>query len=201
MLFSTAEKIIGRQLNAPVQDIMNIVLIESANANVHYKAMSEVNRIMGKESLISTYGCFKPASGAMNINKKVLGFLFLLVFVFVVIIALKNQYSSLIERKHDLGVLSAIGWSNKKIIGMIFCESVLQIGIGGIAAAVLFPILISVLPLQSILETTEVINLFSAWYVFFLGLLTVSIAGLSASIIPTWFIIKDVPAKNLQILY
>ncbi len=201
MLIRTAEKVIGQQLNAPVQDIMNIVLVESKSAKVHNKAMVEVSKIMGKESLISSYGCFKPASSAMTINKNMLEFLFVVVFVFTIIIAFKNQYSSLVERKHDLGVLSAIGWSNKKIIGMILFESLLQIGFGGILALIVLSISAFTLPLQSILQTTIALDLISTGYVFILGFLTAAAAGIFASIVPAWISIKDVPAKNLRILY
>jgi putative ABC transport system permease protein len=201
MLINTAEKIIGRQLNAPVKEIMNIVLVESANAHLHYKAMTEVSRLMGKESLISTYSCFKPASGAMNINKRLLGLLFIIIFLLVLVIAFKNQYSSLLERRHDLGVLSAIGWSNKMIILMVLLESIMQITIGALTAFILFSILIAFLPIGSMLEANAILNIRTVANIFSLGCLTVAAAGLSAAIVPTWWSIKVDPAVNLRVLY
>jgi putative ABC transport system permease protein len=175
--------------------------VESKNAHVHNKVMTEVSRVLGKESLISTYGCFKPASSAMDINKKVLGFLFILVFAFVMIIAFKNQYSSIVERRHDLGVLSAIGWSNKNIITMILLESILQILIGGIFAVILFSVFVLTLPLQSIIPTATELHIYIAGFIFFFGFLTTAVAGIIASVVPTWLNIRNVPAKNLRILY
>jgi ABC-type lipoprotein release transport system permease subunit len=199
--YHTAEKIIGRQLEVPVKDIMNIVLVESANAHVHQKAMHEVSTLMGKESLISTYNCFKPASGAMDINKKVLGLLFALMFVFVLAFSFENQYSSIIERRHDLGILSAIGWPNKRIIFLIALESFLYISIGGLTAGILSAVLFIALPVQTIIDSTVFNNVGTASHVLAFGYVSVLCAGISSGIIPVWLMVRKIPANNLQALH
>ena len=194
-----AEKLISRDLGMPVKDIMNIVLVESANAHVHRIAMESVSRLMGSEGLISTYGCFKPASGAMNVNRRVLAFLMGLIFLFILVFSFKNQYVSLIARQRDLAILSSIGWSDWNISGMILFETFYQLIFGSVVGCVLFIFLIKLVPPETLVNKAINIGTWQAFKIFLCGFLSVTMAAVLAALISVRKTLYNLPAKN-QIL-
>jgi putative ABC transport system permease protein len=188
-------------LNAPVNDLMNIVLVESLNAHSHNRARTEVNKLMGDLSLISTYACFKPASGAMDINQNVLGLLLILITCLVVLFSFVNRYSSILERLHDFGILSAIGWSNFKIVSIIVFESLIQITAGGFISFFFLLLFINIMPLQDMINTNILFDMQTSFSVYVLGFMLVLVAAIIGIIFPALSMIKKLPSENLRILY
>ena len=58
----------------------------------------------------------------------------------MILFAAKSQLISVVERRGDIGVLKAIGWSGRQVVTLLLAESVIQglIGglLGGLAVAV-----------------------------------------------------------------
>lgn len=200
MLYNTAEKIIGSYLDSPLSDVMNIVLVESFNAHSHKKAMKEVNKLMGNSGLISTYNCFRPASQALDINQNLLWLLILFSIGLVILFSFFNRYSSIIERQHDFGILAAIGWSNGKITGMIFLETLIQTIAGGFLGLLILALFMSLVPFKTlfnsiVIETSMIIEIYFSGFFFLL------IFAVLSSIFALLTIMRKLPSDNLRLLY
>ncbi|RPJ05851.1 MAG: ABC transporter permease, partial [Spirochaetaceae bacterium] len=63
-----AGNVINSHLRIPLSRQMNILMVESAGASLHEQAMKDIQSLLGSTSLVSTYGCFKPAARVMGIN-------------------------------------------------------------------------------------------------------------------------------------
>jgi ABC-type lipoprotein release transport system permease subunit len=201
MLYKTAEKVIGNDLNTPIEGMMNIVLVESANAYLHSTAIKKVNRILGNSSLTSSYNCYKPASGAMDISKKLLNLIFILTIILIILFSLYYWYSSIISRQNDLGILAAIGWNNFEIMKLMFIESIIQISAGGIIGLIFFTIFIYVVPLQEILGTAVLLEKIIYIELYILGFSIVLFASIIGGFFPIISITKKIPLENLRVLY
>lgn len=130
--FQGAERIINRRTWNPLNREMNIILVESANAQVHNQAILDVKNILGKDNIISSYSCHTPAREAMNLNRQMLWLGVIFVTIFIIVHVTRNQYASLVERRREIGILQSMGWSGKRIVATIGNEFLLQAFIGGI---------------------------------------------------------------------
>lgn len=160
MLFSDAEKVISKKAGTKINGVMNIVLVEALNANVHKIAVRKVTKIMGARGLISSYGCHKPASASMAINKKMLTILGTVILLFVLAFAARNQMQTIHEKRHDIGILVSLGWTSKSIGYFIFSESLFQSIIGSFLGGI-FVICFILLSHFAITTNTEINFLFA----------------------------------------
>jgi putative ABC transport system permease protein len=148
MTLNDADNVINTNLTIPARGIMNIVLVESASAKIHKQAIDDVKTLLGQNSLVSTYGCWSPASRAMGIDEKGLWLAAIIAAVAVVALTLKSQYSSVIERRRDIGILKTIGWSNGSVVSQILAESVIQAVIGGLLGCMVALIILLLIPAE-----------------------------------------------------
>ena len=192
-----AERVIGRSVFLPAEGLMNIILVESVGADVHFRAMSDVQRLMGGSGLLSTYNCHQPASLSMKLNDKMLRWLAWTVFLFATVLALKTQADSVNERRRDIGILDSMGWPKAGIATLVFYESVIQSSlgafIGAVLAAVIIPMLIHGLA-ESASEEPAAVPL---------GIIGLAIGlavacGVVAGAIPAWNAARKKPADNLN---
>lgn len=65
---------------------------------------------------------------------------------------------SVSERTREIGVLKAIGWSNKRVMGMIFVESFVQLILAWIAASIIMVLFIVILGPQFNLNIMDLIK-------------------------------------------
>ena len=136
MPYRQAEEVISLRTWNPIEKEMNIVLVESANAEMHKQAMQDVIRVLGKENLISTYACYNPASTVISLNRETLWLLTILIGIFICVHVLRTQYASIVERNHEIGILYSMGWSRRRIISLIGSEFIIQATLGGILGCV-----------------------------------------------------------------
>ncbi len=136
MPFSQAESAISTRTWNPLKDQMNIILVESVNAHVHTQAMQDVKNLLGKDNIVSSYACHKPAASALDLNRYTLLFASILMVLFVFIHVIRNQYASVVERKREIGILHSIGWSNSNISLFVVDEFITQTMIGGIGGCI-----------------------------------------------------------------
>jgi len=120
-----------RVIEPPIDDKINVVLVEVASSNVQDKAIMSVKKLL-PGLVISSYACYKPASKVMGMNEGAAWLLTIIIGICAVILALKSQLSSVLERRRDIGILKAIGWTDGNVVSQILAESILQAMIGGI---------------------------------------------------------------------
>jgi putative ABC transport system permease protein len=108
---------------------MNIVLVEVTDARIQPRVMKEIKQKMNYLSL-SSYNCYQPASDVMTIMSGTSAILSILIFVFLIIFSAKTQFTSLMERFREIGILKSLGWSNSKLSIQILFISVIQAIIG-----------------------------------------------------------------------
>ncbi len=87
--------------------------------------------------VISSYACYKPAAEVMGITAGVVGGVVAGIYLAVVLFAMLIQTASVIERRHDLALLSALGWTSGEIAGTVLMESVIC-AVGGIVVGTFF---------------------------------------------------------------
>jgi putative ABC transport system permease protein len=108
---------------------MNIVLVEVTDARIQARVMRQIKQKMNYLSL-SSYNCYQPADDVMSIMEGTSATLSGLIFIFLVIFSAKTQFTSLMERFREIGILKSLGWSNWKLSIQILLISVIQAMIG-----------------------------------------------------------------------
>jgi ABC-type lipoprotein release transport system permease subunit len=171
--------LVKSRLEEHAENPTNAVLIESKGAKYHDKAKADVARILGQSSRITSYGCYQPGTMAMGINENTALAITVLVVLCMLLLAMRIQYSSVIQRQFDIGVLKAIGWRNRSVVIQIMAESFFYALTGGIIGVIVAFIVVSSLPDELVPGQNAGINPL----IFLAGLVLPLIGGLIAGII------------------
>ena len=140
-------ELVSSRLREPVsKDLANAVLIESKGARYHKQAQADINEILGQSCCISSFGCSKPGVMAMGISENTAWTIIGIIILFMFLFAMEIQYSSVIKRRQDIGILKAIGWNNREVVSQIMAEAVICSVIGGTAGVLLACIVLILLP-------------------------------------------------------
>ncbi len=195
LAFEDAEKVVNTRLKTPLVKEANVALVEVASASDQTVAMAEVKQKY-PDSMIDTYDCFNPASRTSRIDANsivlALGVLFVILFLF----AGKIQATVIVEKRHDIGILSAIGWSHQLIRRHLLAQSAIQAVLGGILGCAFGAGLTSLIARQAFLGTPIVIDPLSCAA----GLALAIVGGLATAFIVTHTMISASPARNLRLI-
>ncbi len=131
MSLPALRELVVSRLDEYPEDPINAVLVESRGAKYHEAAKADIAHILGQSSRISSYGCYQPGVLAMGINENTAWTVTAIVVLCMLMLAMKIQYSSVIKRRFDIGVLKAIGWRDRNVISQIMIEALLYATIGG----------------------------------------------------------------------
>jgi putative ABC transport system permease protein len=104
---------------------MNIILVEVADSRIQSRVISQLKDRM-KYFSISSYNCYQPASQAMSVIEKASTLLTVVIFIFLLIFSARTQFTSLIERSREIGILKSLGWSNTRLSNQIILLSLIQ---------------------------------------------------------------------------
>jgi len=198
MKMDEALRVINSRLYTPVEAKMNIVLVESAGATVHKQTIADVRAVLGERSLISTYACSAPAASAMGINENGLKSITFIVAMAVVAMALKSQYSSVVERRFDIGIMKSIGWSNRRVAAQLFSESLVQGLFGAIVGVGLALTIVFFVPLEQITGIAAVADLTVPWAAVGWGFGLALLGGIIAGVLPGLAAARLKPADILR---
>jgi putative ABC transport system permease protein len=91
----------------------------------------------------------------MGITIRGMKLLGLLVFISMMLLILASQYYSVVERSNNIGILKAIGWSQRSIVSQVLAESLIYSVIGGLAGCILVILIYALFPVSSWLGLTE----------------------------------------------
>jgi len=177
MTIIAAEKIIAPRIQGDFLDNSSLFMIESKSSHLHNRAMADVRRVMGSEALLSSYNCYQPAAKADTITKRGADLAALLVYICIIIFSLQSQLHSVTERKHEIGIVTAIGWSRRDIASQIVYESLIQAFAGWLAGVTVST---SIVALIRLLSPDAAVDFMPEVYVisFILALSSGAIAGL-----------------------
>ncbi len=193
-----ARKLINTRVADPVKEAVNAVLVESKSADVHNKALIAIKGILGDKGLMSSYGCSGPGAKALGIHQETAWLLTLVVGLCMIALAMKSQYSTVLERRHDIGILKTIGWTNKNVIRQILSESLLQSLFGGVAGCVAAVSILLMLPPEWIIGTKTAGVITIRFAVVLGGFGIALLGGLIAGIVPAWVAARMRPADVLR---
>jgi putative ABC transport system permease protein len=104
---------------------MNIILVEVADSRIQSRVISQLKDRM-KYFSISSYNCYQPASQAMSVIEKASTLLTVVIFIFLLIFSARTQFTSLMERSREIGILKSLGWSNTRLSNQIILLSLIQ---------------------------------------------------------------------------
>jgi putative ABC transport system permease protein len=175
----------------------NVILVEVASATAQNDVIAEIREI-DDSVYIYSFGCYVPASRVMNVNEQTLWFITIVVFAAIVLFSMRTQMASVLERKHDIGILKAIGWPNKVIVGQILFESLAQALIGGFLGCLLALLVVTFVPLHLIVGQTYLASVNIPASLIPLGILLSAVGGIVAGIIPALNAAKKYPAEALR---
>lgn len=141
MTFEDARAAIIPRLLTPFGDAVNAVLVESRSAFDHPAAQQEIRQILGTQSRLTSYSCGIPGSRAMRVHLNTAAAIMLLVAIGMSLLVLRLQSAEFLERRFEIAVLKAIGWSARAVGGPLAIEVLLLACAGccaGAAAAAAF---------------------------------------------------------------
>ncbi len=197
MSINDLRELVASRLDEPIGDsVANAVLVESKGAKYHQKALMDINTILGQSSRISSFGCSQPGLSAMGIHKNTAWIISSIVILCMFLLVMKIQYSSVIQRRFDLGVLKAIGWSNQNIFLQVMTESVFCSLAGAIVGIITAIIIFFSLPADLITGKESTPNAL----IFLSGLLLPLTGGLISGILSSAKAVNLSAAKILRMI-
>ena len=134
--FEEAEKAIDRRLTAPLAGEANVVLVEGASASTYAQALETVRKAY-PDCLIDTYDCFNPASRTSGIDESAILAALAVLTLVLLLFAGKSQLAAVVEKRHEIGILCAIGWSEGRVLRQLLAETLIQSLTGGVLGCLL----------------------------------------------------------------
>lgn len=198
MPMEEAVRVINTRLTMPIDDQSSMFLFESMNAETHTLAVTDVKNMLGANSGILSYACWKPASNVMGITERSAVLLTAVVFLCLLAFSLQAGYAAMVERRRDFGILTSVGWSKHLILRQILVESCIQALSGWILGSVIACAVILVLPPEILVGSMTTVRKQIFPGVFPVSFLLVSGGGILAGIVPGLSMIRKNPAEALR---
>jgi putative ABC transport system permease protein len=198
MIYDDAKKTINKRIKeTPITNQANILLVEAKNAKVQDAAIQSIKELF-PSLLFSSYNCYKPAAKVMGLDEKAVWSLTIVIAIATIIISLKSQLSSVLERRRDIGILKSIGWSNRSVVSQILVESILQAIIGGGIGCLAGFILLFYTPLG--LQKNDMIFFKDSFFIllFVASLVLSLIGGIVAGSFPSFLAARQQPVDALK---
>jgi putative ABC transport system permease protein len=196
-------KYYGDLYNFAVRDI-NVVLVEISPTGdpayisaVEQSVLGTLESYAGQSGAVVGYQCGVAARRVIAVTEDSAWAISVVLIVCVLLFALKSQFSSVLERTKEIGILKAIGWTDSDIMKQIFFESLLQGLMGGIVGIGLGFIITLLIP-QLGLVSAQNLMLTVSPLVVIIGLISSLSGGIFAGILPAWRAAKLHPAEALR---
>ncbi|MEM2926564.1 MAG: FtsX-like permease family protein [Candidatus Bathyarchaeia archaeon] len=116
---------------------VNIALIRVQDPR-KVKTISEaITRLWPGSTVITASDIASVTTGILNIGEQTAWNVSIALAAVAILFGFKSQLSALVERTREIGLLKAIGWSNRDVICQIIIESLLQGLIGGLFGCII----------------------------------------------------------------
>jgi putative ABC transport system permease protein len=120
----------------------------------------------------------------------------LLAIIVGILGVMNTMLMSVFERKHEIGVLLALGWSRARIMSLILCESAAMGLLGGLVGVALGAAILAVL------ETTPYVRGFLepdlGWALALQAVVIAVLVGVISGLYPAWRSSRLSPSTALQ---
>lgn len=110
----------------------NAVLVESKSALHHKTALSDIRRILGDDTQITSYGCSVPGTKAMRLQTRTARLLTLFVALAACLLIFRAQCAAAAERRREIAILKAVGWRTRDLLRQSVAAALIQSVAGGI---------------------------------------------------------------------
>jgi putative ABC transport system permease protein len=198
MHYSDAEEVINRRLGGtPLRGEANVLLVEVASAKVQDEAIRAV-RQLHPGLVVSSYACYRPAAQVMGMNEGATWLLTVILAVAAVALSLKSQLASVLERRREIGILKAIGWTDGNIVSQLLAESVLQAALGGLLGCALAAAFLGLAPVGALSGVGGAARVALSPVVMLAGVLLALLGGVIAGAIPALRAARQRPAEALR---
>jgi len=194
-----AEAIINVKRKTPFsrKDSVNIVLVEIKSSRLQDQAIRDVKNL-DKKFTVSGFACYRPAATVMGINEKAIMFILVLVAFGTLVFSVKSQLSSVIERQHDIGILKAIGWSDRSVVSQILAESVMQALLGAAFGCIIAKYIVFLAPLREWSGIQSNLDVVLAPPILVAAVVLAVAGGVLAGVFPAWSAARKNPAEALR---
>jgi ABC-type lipoprotein release transport system permease subunit len=184
-----------------VQGKVNIALIRVQDPR-KVKTISEaITRLWPGSTILTASDIAKVTTGILSISEQTAWNISIALASVAILFGFKSQLSAIVERTREIGLLKAVGWSNRDVVCQIIIESFLQGLMGGLLGCV-FGYAASLYVLSTIggefggalqFVTIDPILLL-------IGVLIAIFSGMVAGIYPAWRAARLNPAEALRAL-
>jgi putative ABC transport system permease protein len=191
-----ASRLVRKRMQQSGPDTLyNMILVEVSTSDVQEEAIGAVKQLW-VDLVISSYACYKPAAQASAIHNTALGSLIVVIGLGAVLFAMKSQMATVFERRRELGILKAIGFTNIECAQLIFSESLFQAMLGGLlgCGTVLFALLVIPATQWGLLPT----QIWIMPRLFLIALVLCLLGGAVAGSIPAHLVVRSCPSKLLR---
>lgn len=191
------EAINRRMTSNPIGEEVNVILVEVTSSTVQDEAIASVKALL-PGLMVSSYACYKPAAAVLGINEKVVALLALMIGVCALLVAMKTQVASVIERRRDIAILKAIGWTDRSVVLQVLTESLLLAVVGGLIGCLVAVALLALVPLDVLSGIPSPKGFGLSGSVLGAGLLLAVVGGLIAGVVPAMIAARQRPAELLR---
>lgn len=198
MAYDEAIEVLNTRINQPVKNVANVVLVDGGNSLVNLAAQNDVKEILGFNSSTIGYGCFNPAGTAIGITMRGMRLLGMIVLISILLMILASQYYMIVERRNDIGVLKAIGWSDRNVVYQVMSESLIQSAIGATAGSIAALLLFSFFPVGQWLGIDPSFSISMNPLIIIYGFLLTVLAGTIAGAFSAFISLRLKPADILR---
>jgi ABC-type lipoprotein release transport system permease subunit len=198
MLRKDAKQVVNRNIgDLSLPDPINIMLVEVSSSALQDQVIRSVKN-MWVDLVISSYACYKPAAKAMFIHRAAALVLIVVVAVGTILLSMKSQLASLMEQRHDLGILKSIGWANSDIVWQLLTESVIQAATGSFLGILAGAVVTISLPYVWGYDPGLFSNMIISPLVLAMAFLLGITGGIAAAGYPAWVAARQQPSKLLR---
>ena len=200
MPFDEAVEVMNSRIEEPVGNIANVVLVDGASSILTINAQNDVKEILGYNSTTLGYGCFNPAGAAIGITFRGMRLTGLVIFISIFLFIVASQYYAVIERRTDIGILKAIGWSDRGVLSQEMTGSFIQSALGGLAGCVVALLLLAFFPMGQWLGLDELSVISVNTAVIAAGFVVTVVSGTLAGLVSAAVSLRLKPAEILRTL-
>lgn len=111
---------------------INMVLIRAEDPRKISSISETISRSWPRSTVITASDIASVTTGVINMGEQTAWSISLILVIVAILFGIKSQLSALVERTREIGLLKAVGWSNKDVVSQIVIESLLQGLMGGL---------------------------------------------------------------------
>jgi len=175
---------------------INVVVLNCKDTRLLTDVAKKASLIINPRATTVIPACGLGSAGALPISEQNAWFIALISTISATAIALKSQLAAIVERKREIGIFKAIGWTNMNILQQIAGESIIQALIGGLLGFCIG--YLSLIMIPAILSLPEGVALALSTFSVAVSLVATLAGGVFAGLLPAWKAARMKPAEALR---